>query len=235
MVRVSPMRYLYRSRSGQGGGVLLLSSGLVMIVLILLLAIRPELTSMQGWVLLFMLLLLAIFVGYSKITEPYYAVELNEHGVCYHHRRGSWLLPWRALSFARVPELATVGELNFVSFKVTHYPDFLAHLPLRLAVKLLIEQRHLLIAALRQNCPTGTCPSEMILESTDVHIGPIRYHGVLAMFAHRMRHLSVLLGAELFIPADCLPVTPAEFCRRVNQSRLIYISNSASVQASNVL
>lgn len=235
MVRVKAMRYLYRSRSGQGGGVLLMSAGLVFLVLVLLLAISPELTSMQGWVLLFLLLLLTIFVGYSKMTEPYYAVELNTQGVCYHHRRGSWLLPWQALSFAKVPELATVGELNFVSFKVTHYPDFLAHLPLRLAVKLLIEQRHLLIAALRQNCPTGTCPSEMILESTDVHIGSIRYHGVLAMFAHRMRHLSVLLGAELFIPADCLPVTPTEFCRMVNQSRLIYISNSDSLQSDNVL
>ena len=48
--------------------------------------------------------------------------------------------------------------------------------------------------------------------------------GVLAMFAHRMRHLSGLLGAELFIPADSLAITPAEFCRMVNQSRLNYIS-----------
>lgn len=228
------MRYLFRGRSAQGGGVLLLSSVLVLLVLVLLLAISPELTSMQGWVLLFLLLFLAIFVGYSKMTEPFYAVELNAQGVCYHHRRGSWLLPWQAFSFARVPELTTVGELNFVSFKVTHYPDFLAHLPLRLAVKLLVEQRHLLIAALRQNCPTGTCPSEMILESADVHIGPIRYHGVLAMFVHRMRHLSVLLGAELFIPADCLPVSPADFCRQVNQSRLIYIANSDNLHKCDV-
>lgn len=215
--------------------MLLVSSGLVFVVLVLLLAISPELTSMQGWVLLFLLLLLTFFVGYSKMTEPYYAVEFNANGVCYHHRRGSWLLPWQAFSFARVPELATVGELNFVSFKVTNYPDFLAHLPLRLAVKLLVEQRHLLIAALRQNCPSGTCPSEMILESTDVHIGTIRYHGVLAMFVHRMRHLSVLLGAELFIPTDCLPVTPAEFCRMVNQSRLLYINDSDYLPPDNVL
>lgn len=218
------MRYLYRSKSGQGGGVLLLSSALVFIVLVLLLAISPELTSMQGWVLLFLLLLLAIFVGYSKMTEPFYAVELNAQGVYYHHRRGSWLLPWQAFSMARVPTLAQIGELNFVGFKVTHYPAFLAHLPLRLAVKLLIEQRQLLIAALRQNCPTGTCPSEMMLESADFHCDGLRYHGVLAMFAHRMRHFSRLLDAELFIPAECLPVAAVDFCRMVNQSRLIYIN-----------
>ncbi|OBP14681.1 hypothetical protein A5320_13175 [Rheinheimera sp. SA_1] len=218
------MRYLYRSRSGQGGGALMLSSAIVLILLVLLLAISPDLTSMQGWVVLFLLLLLAIFVGYSKITEPYYAVELNTQGVCYHHRRGSWLLPWQAFAFASVPQLAGGGELSYVGFKVTNYPGFLQHLPLRLAVKLLTEQRHLLIVALRRNCPDGTCPSEMLLESTDLHIDNIRYHGVLAMFAHRMRHLSGLLGAELFIPADSLAITPAEFCRMVNQSRLNYIS-----------
>ena len=220
------MRYLFRGRSGQGGGVLLLSSALVFMVLSLLLAVSPELTSMQGWVLLFLLLLLAIFVGYSKMTEPFYAVELNAQGVCYHHRRGSWLLPWQAFSFARVPSLDDVGELNFVGFKVTRYDEFLAHLPLRLAVRLLIEQRHLFIAALRQNCPTGTCPSTMMLETADFYLGAKRYHGVLAMFAYRMQHLSRLLDADLLIPADSLPVPPAEFCRMVNQSRLIYMNIS---------
>jgi len=223
------MRYLYRGRSGQGGGVLLLSSALVFVVLSLLLAISPDLTSMQGWVLLFLLLFLAIFVGYSKMTEPFYTVEFNAKGVCYHHRRGSWLLPWQAFSFARVPSLGEVGELNFVGFKVTRYDEFLAHLPLRLAVKLLIEQRHLFIAALRQNCPTGTCPSAMMLETADFYLGEKRYHGVLAMFAHRMQHLSRLLDADLLIPADCLPLAPADFCRMVNQSRFIYI-NSADQQ-----
>lgn len=218
------MRYLYRSKSGQGGGVLLLSAALVFVVLTLLVAISPELTSMQGWVLLFLLLLLAIFVGYSKMTEPFYAVELNPQGVCYHHRRGSWLLPWQAFSFARVPSLDEVGELNFVGFKVTRYDEFLAHLPLRLAVKLLVEQRHLLIAALRKNCPAGTCPSSMMLETSDFYLGGKRYHGVLAMFAHRMQHLSRLLDADLLIPTDCLPLAPADFCRMVNQSRLIYIN-----------
>jgi len=224
------MRYLYRSRSGQGAAVLFLSSAIVAVLFILLLALAPQLTSMQGWVLMFMLLLLALFVAYSKLTEPYYLVELNEKGVLYHHRRGSWLLPWQSFSCARVPELANVGELNFVGFKVTRYSDFLAHLPLRLAVKLLMEQRHLLIAALRQNCPTGTCPSEMILETSDFHIGDNRYHGVLAMFAHRMNHLSKLLDVELVIPAEGLPIPASEFCRRVNQSRLIYINNSDSLR-----
>jgi hypothetical protein len=223
------MRYLYRSRSGQGAAVLLLSSSLMFVGLVLLLAIAPELTSMQGWVLIFLLVLLALFVAYSKMTEPYYVVEINAQGVCYHHRRGSWMLPWHAFSCARIPELTQVGELNFVGFKVTQYSEFLTNLPQRLAVKLLIEQRHLLMAALRQNCPTGTCPSALILESSDIHIDSVRYHGVLAMFAHRMKHFSTLMDVELVIPAEALPVPPMEFCRHVNQSRLIYMNNSDSL------
>ena len=77
------MRYLYRSRSGQGAAVLLLSSALMFMFLVLLLAIAPELTSMQGWVLIFILVLLAVFVAYSKMTEPYYVIEINAQGVCW--------------------------------------------------------------------------------------------------------------------------------------------------------
>lgn len=222
------MRYLYRDQSAKGGFVLLSSAVITLLLLILLLALAPELTTEQGWVVIFILLLLAIFVGYSKLTEPFYAVELCPQGVRYHHRRGSWLLPWQAFSYVRVPTLAEQGELRFVGFKVTDYDSFLEALPLRLAVKLLVEQRHLLLAALRHNCPSGTCASSFLLEHTEFSSKKQHYSGVQAMFAHRMQHLSLLLGAELFIPVQVLPVDAAEFCRTVNQSRLIYLKKTAA-------
>ena len=218
------MRYLYRDQSNRGGAALLCSSALVLLCLIILLAIMPELAPTQAWVLLFMLLILAGAVAYHKLTAPWFLVELSPAGLIYHHRAGSWLLPWQAFAYARVAELPGQGELAFIGFKVTAIDHFLPHLPLRLAVKLLIEQRHLLLTALRQNCPSGTCPSELMLE-----IGPYQsktrlYHGVQAMFAHRMQHCSTLLGLELFIPTAGLPLPAAEFCQQVNQSRLIYLT-----------
>lgn len=222
------MRYLYRDQSAKGGFVLLSSAVVALLLLILLLSFAPETTTEQGWVVIFILLLLAIFVGYSKLTEPFYAVELGPQGVRYHHRRGSWLLPWACFSHVSVPTLAEQGELGYVGFKVTDYDQFLLSLPLRLAVKLLVEQRHLLLVGLRQNCPSGTCASTMLLEHTEFCSKEQHYFGVQAMFAHRMRHLSQLLGAELFIPVQVLPVDATEFCRTVNQSRLIYLKKKAT-------
>ncbi|WP_306519114.1 DUF2982 domain-containing protein [Rheinheimera sp.] len=222
------MRYLYRDQSAKGGIALLLSATLVLLFFILLLSVAPDLTTTPGWLVLFLLLIAGIFVGYAKITEPFYAVELCPQGIRYHHRRGSWLLAWTCLSHVSVPTLAGQGELAYVGFKVTDYDQFLATLPLRLAVKLLVEQRHLLLAALRQNCPSGTCASTMLVEHTEFNSKKCRYSGVQAMFAHRMQHLSQLLGAELFIPVQVLPVDATEFCRTVNQSRLIYLKKTAT-------
>lgn len=220
------MRYLYRDQSAKGGIPLLLSSAVMFLLFILLLALWPDLTSSQGWVLLFLLLFAGLFLGYAKVTEPFYAIELCAQGVQYHHRRGSWMLPWHAFRYARVAELTGKGELGYVGFKVTDYDSFLQQLPLRLAVKLLMEQRHLLLAALASDCPDGTCASSMLAQHTEFKTSKAYYHGVRAMFAGRMQVLSVLLGAELFIPTTVLPVDAAEFCRTVNKSRLIYLKKT---------
>ena len=215
------MRYLYRDQSAKGGFVLLSSTVITLLLLILLLALAPEITTEQGWVVISILLLLGIFVGYSKLTEPFYAVELCPQGVRYHHRRGSWLLPWQAFSQVWVPTLAEQGDVAFVGFKVTDYDSFLESLPLRLAVKLLVEQRHLLLAALRQNCPSGTCVSSFLVENTEFNSKKKHYSGVQAMFAHRMQHLSLLLGAELvYSDTGVAGGDAAEFCRTVNQESL---------------
>lgn len=87
------MRYLYSDQSNRGGGALFLSSALVFLLLLLLFAIQPGLAPAQAWLLMFILLLLAAAVAYHKLTAPQFHVECNEHGVIYHHRAGSWLLP----------------------------------------------------------------------------------------------------------------------------------------------
>jgi hypothetical protein len=220
------MRYLYRDKTNHGGAALFVSSALVLLLLVLLFAITPELAPPQAWVLIFLLLLSATVVSYHKLTAPWYHVELNPQGVLYHHRAGSWLLPWQAFTYARVAELQGQGELAFVGFKVTEFDQFLANLPLRLAVRLIIEQRHLLITAVRQNCPHGQCPTEMLMETGPFQTKQRLYHGVQAMFAHRMYNCSLLLGLELFIPSSGLPMSAEEFCRQVNQSRLSYLKKT---------
>lgn len=219
------MRYLYRDETNRGGAALLFSSAIVLLLLVLLFALMPELAPAQAWVLVFLLLLSASAVAYHKLTAPWYHIELNPQGLVYHHRAGSWLLPWHAFAYARVAELNGHGELAFVGFKVTAFDAFLANLPLRLAVKILIEQRHLLLTAVRQNCPDGQCPTDLLMETAPFQTKQGFYRGVQAMFAHRMQHCSTLLGLELFIPATGLPLPAVDFCRQVNQLRLSYLKN----------
>lgn len=221
------MRYIYRDQSTRGGGVLLLSSGIVLLLACLSMALFADVAPAQAWVILFLLLLITAAVGYYKLTEPLYLLELNDQGVLYHHRYGNWLLPWDAFSHVRVVELIGQGPLPFVGFKVTDIDKFLTHLPLRLAVKLLVEQRHLFISALRYNCATGQCPSQFMQEMGAFQSKQHLYTGVQAMFAHRMQGCSELFGLELFIPTQGLPMPVDEFCRQVNQRRLLFIQQTS--------
>ncbi len=100
--------------------------------------------------------------------------------------------------------------------------------PLPLDVHLMIEQRHLLIAALSSNCPSGTCPTELMVELGEFKGANRSYKGAIAMFARRMQLLRQLTGFDLFIPMSAIGSEPADFCRKVNQIRLQCLDNTVT-------
>lgn len=217
----------YRAATAKGGVKTLLCSGAALLLWLLLLLLWPSLLHSSAWVLLLMCCLLGLVAGYAKLTEPLYVVELDPHGFCYVHHKGRWFIPWHGFSFIAVPELAG-QSLAYVGVKLRNYEDFLNQLQPRLAVHLMIEQRHLLIAALSSNCPSGTCPTELMVELGEFR-GPNRsYKGAIAMFARRMQLLRQLTGFDLFIPMSAIGSEPADFCRKVNQIRLQCLDNTVT-------
>ena len=217
----------YRAATAKGGvKTLLFSSGALFIWLVLLL-LTPDLLHNSAWVLLLICCLLGLFAGYAKLTEPLYVIELDQQGFCYVHHKGRWRIPWQGFAFIAVPELAG-KELAYIGVKLKNYDDFLNQLQPRLAVHLMVEQRHLLIAALGSNCPTGTCPTELMVEIGEYRGGTRSYKGAIAMFARRMQLLRQLTGFDLFIPMSAIGSEPAEFCRKVNQIRLQCLDNTVT-------
>lgn len=217
----------YRAATARGGAkTLLLSSGALLLWLFLLLIV-PDLIPSSAWVLLLICCLLGLFAGYAKLTEPLYVIELDSQGLCYIHHKGRWFIPWQSLSFIAVPELGG-REMAYIGIKLKSYDDFLAQLKPRLAVHLMVEQRHLLIAALGSNCPTGTCPSDLMVEVGQFQTQSRSYSGAIAMFARRMQLLRQLTDFDLFIPMNSIGSEPIEFCRKVNQIRLQCLDNTVT-------
>ncbi|MDX1677118.1 DUF2982 domain-containing protein [Arsukibacterium sp.] len=170
---------------------------------------------------------MAIFLGVAKLAEPKHFLRCDEYGVHYYHRYGSWSLPWSCFMYCAVPQLEQ-QDLSFIGFKVTDYDAVLQPLKLRLAVRLMTEQRPLFISAVKQGCTGGQCASELLAEKDVFATATQRYDGIKAMFAHRMQRLGLASGFDLFVPSSLSAEQTVALCRQINQARLQIIQNTAT-------
>lgn len=217
----------YRAATARGGVKTLSLSSVALLLWLFLLLLIPDALHSSAWVLLLICCLLGMVAGYAKLTEPLYVIELDQQGFYYIHHKGRWFIPWQGFSFISVPELAG-RELAYIGVKLKGYDEFLNQLQPRLAVHIMVEQRHLLIAALGSNCPSGTCPTDLMVEVGEFRGATRSYTGAIAMFARRMQLLRQLTGFDLFIPISAIGSEPADFCRKVNQIRLQCLDNTVT-------
>jgi hypothetical protein len=215
------MKRQFYSASAKGGAALFVSAALVFLLILLLAAVRGDLLPAQAWVLWLLLTMLAMYVGLMKLHAPVVLVEATAQGVRYFHPRGSYFIPWHALSLVQQVELEG-KPLAYIGFRLNNYDEVLPHIPLRLAVRLMTEQRGLLAAAVGTNCPDGRCAADYIMDISNFNSGQREYRGVQAMFGQRMRHFRQFLQAELLIPADLAGCSVDEFCLFLNRQRLIF-------------
>lgn len=166
---------------------------------------------------------LGIRIGLSKSGQPQFGLVLCHDHLQFHHRYGGWALPWRQIDRFGIP---CVGrgferlELNYIGIRLNDEQFLLDTLSPRLCAHLLTEQRSALYAALRQECPSGTCPSDHLLEDDyyHTHSGKI-YHGLKAMFANRMANMRQMTGYDLLIDQSVLEQSPEQFLRLARDFR----------------
>ncbi len=213
------MTQQFYSSSAKGGAALFLSAAVMFLAGMLLLAVRADLLPSQAWVLWFLLNLLALYVGLMKLRAPAVLVETNLEGIRYFHPRGSWFIPWGEL--AMVQQVQIDGrDMAWIGLRLKDYDQLLSTIPLRMAVRLLVEQRGLLIAAVGAGCRDGRCAADYLLDATEYRTKVRLYKGVQGMFGQRMAHLRQFVQADLLIPADVSNCSPLEFCRFLNRQRL---------------
>ncbi|MDX3772823.1 DUF2982 domain-containing protein [Chromatiaceae bacterium AAb-1] len=215
-----------RSPATKGGAVLLIGSTFFLLVLILICGLFVEQVT-TGLGLLFIVSLLGMFAGWAKLAEPLYCLICDEAGIHYCHRYGRWLLPWQGFLYSAVPQFDG-RNLGYIGFKVTDYDAFLATLPLRLAVRIMTEQRFLFIEAVRQSCASGQCASELLAEGDKFQTKTQRYTGIKAIFAQRMQRLAAATGYDIFVPVAFDEEQGKRLCQLINQTRLQLIQNTAT-------
>ncbi|WP_372626135.1 DUF2982 domain-containing protein [Arsukibacterium sp.] len=221
------MEPLLVSQSSHQGGARLLLSGLgALMGLLIFTALFAE--QFNLWLALaYIAAAMAIFLGFAKLAEPRHFLKCDEAGVHFFHRYGSWLLPWHSFQYCAVPQLEH-QDLSFIGFKVTDYDVLLQPLRLRLAVRLMTEQRPLFISAVKQGCTTGQCASELLSEKDVFSTRHHTYNGVKAVFGQRMHRLAQACGFEVFVSSSLSAEQTAALCQQINQLRLQMIQNTAT-------
>lgn len=220
----TPNVQIAQASSRGGAGVLLLSAAVLLFSLLSIIW-SNQLSAWQA--VLILIAGLGIYAGWAKLTEPQYFLHYDANGVSYHHRHGCWHLPWQYFLYSGVPQL-NQQSMAYIGFRLTDYDGFLQPLPLRLAVRLMTEQRELYLAAVRQGCTSGQCASELLAENGHFSTGKQQYNGVKAAFGWRMQQLNRQTGFDVFVPVALSETEAADLCRQINQARLQLIQNTVT-------
>jgi hypothetical protein len=175
--------------------------------------------------LLFMVLacLVTIFIGLLKLAEPAYSLIVAPETLTFHHRHGRWQFNWQQIRNIH-SVTNTVGitreELNYVGIKLTSIDTIAKNISLRLANRMIHEQKPLIQYCIKQQLITfeqGILNFEPYLLSDGRVI-----KGPLAAFLHHSEILHQALGAHLFIAASNLNGSIDDFVLLAND----YLANA---------
>lgn len=178
--------------------------------------------------------LVTLAVGIGKLIEPPASLIMNPRDIAYQHRKGRWQISWDEIQRIGIPTISHGTErieVPVIGFRLRSYDALLRNIDMRMAVHLLLEQRQLLVVALRAEkpdledfTPYFDVPSKFKTDSET------RYDGVLASFAQRMQHMRELLGYDLFISDTALDRPAEEFVRylrELQETRRDYLANDS--------
>jgi len=150
--------------------------------------------------------IVAFVMGYYKLREPQYSLEISKQAIIYYHRKGQWVIPWDNIQRFDVPRVhkgLEHVELEMVGFRLRDPEVFLTGISPRLITHLLMEQRPLVAQILASSCSSGQCYGDDILDDAKYKCRDgTMLHGVTAMFANRMLKLQQGLGYDIYLSVN---------------------------------
>ncbi|MCD9501002.1 DUF2982 domain-containing protein [Photobacterium phosphoreum] len=162
-------------------------------------------------VLVAVVLLLMIKV----INTPCISFTLTFMHCQYHSRYGGWTTTWHNIAHIGHATLGSQGwhsSLPWIGIRLKNYDDFIRNICPRVASRILLEQRILLIMALKSNPDSPHQLEDMLFDDSPFTTqNGEQIRGLQAMLANRMRYNRALLGFDFFIADDVIDRPIADF------------------------
>ena len=156
-----------------------------------------------------------MLVGYKYSQGPELSFTLTFMHIQFHSHYGGWLARWKNIDSIAQASIAKDGwhqPVPWVGVRLKDYEEFIDAICPRVATKLLIDQRILLIMA-HKGIDNPPYEIEDIMFD-DHHYTTMTGHtlkGLQAMLANRMHYNRELIGYDFFISEDFLDRPAADF------------------------
>ena len=179
--------------------------------------------------------LVGLLLGWSKLREPKHSVVLSKTHIIYYHRLGQWQTHWSNIARIDVPQVHIDLEyhpLAVVGIRLRSYEALLDSMSPRLMNNIMLEQRSLLLQAIKGQVEENRDFDDHLLEDDKFtsEDGKL-YRGLRAMFANRMSKLRHSLGYDIFINVAELDRPTAEFVKLLRQCQQTVNSEANNSQS----
>lgn len=190
--------------------------GIVGIVIALFLGLFFPATSLPTVAIMLLGASMMLFIGYRCRNGPELTFTLTFMHIQFHSLYGGWVARWKNIDRIAQAEIGADGwyqPIPWVGIRLNRYEEFIRAICPRVASKLLIEQRVLLMMAHKSMSDDTDPPIEDILfdDKPFVTSSGVVLNGLQAMLANRMRYNRQFLGYDFFISEDYLDRPAADF------------------------
>lgn len=201
--------------------ICLLSGGLILVNFVVHQAFLQELHIVNMFI--YGVSLALLLLGVLKNSEPKRFLRIDESTLTFYHRYGEFQCEWSLISRIDIPQINQLQgrqSFNYIGLRFDNREAFYDNFPLRLASRLLTEQRNLLLAVASNGCSTGQCVPEDFVDAAEYKMPNGRiYRGLIGMFANRCELLREHLGFQLYIPLSNSEKSPHEVLNLLKETK----------------
>lgn len=158
---------------------------------------------------------LMVLLGYKYQQGPELSFTLTFMHIQFHSHYGGWLAKWKNIEQIGQASISVDGwyePVPWVGIKLKDYEEFVRSICPRVATKLLLDQRVLLVMAHKRMSDPPYELEDILFDDSHYHTtSGYVFKGLQAMLANRMRYNREFLGYDFFISEDFLDRPAADF------------------------
>lgn len=178
----------------------------IFVIVLLVIQVGFDITSPIVLIAAYSMCLILFLAGHILAGEPEHSLELNESGLRFNHKRGSFFVEWSNIQRVDIPSVFHFPEsknLNYIGIKLKEPLAHYESIPLRLASRILMEQRELQVMLAKEACSSGSCDLSKLTDQIEWQDkSGMRLAGLIAMYASRGEVSNQFLGFHIFISGE---------------------------------